>query len=131
MRRIAILKTGSTRLTQTVARRGGDYESWFAETLVPLGVQVEVLDAVGSELPDRNNWDGVVITGSPASVHHREPWSEAAGRWIAQRVAKGMPTLVQSVKDGLNGMPPTGLCADCTDEEYQALIVFMASPASQ
>ena len=93
MRRIAILKTGSTRLTQTVARRGGDYESWFAETLVPLGVQVEVLDAVGGELPDRNDWDGVVITGSPASVHHREPWSEAAGRWIARRVAKGMPTL--------------------------------------
>ncbi|MCP4840569.1 MAG: cytochrome c5 family protein, partial [Halieaceae bacterium] len=49
----------------------------------------------------------------------------------APRMAKGMPALVQSVKDGLNGMPPTGLCADCTDEEYEELIVFMASPAPQ
>ena len=45
------------------------------------------------------------------------------------RVAKGMPAMVQAVKDGLNGMPPTGLCADCTDEEYMALIEFMAAPA--
>lgn len=45
------------------------------------------------------------------------------------RMGKGMPALVQAVKDGLNGMPPTGLCADCSDEEYQNLIVFMASPA--
>jgi len=45
------------------------------------------------------------------------------------RLAKGMPTLLTSVKQGLNGMPPTGLCADCTDEEYTALIQFMSSPA--
>ena len=58
------------------------------------------------------------------------PKTHDTAAW-APRMAKGIPTLVQSVKDGLNGMPPTGLCADCTDEEYQALIVFMASPASQ
>ena len=45
------------------------------------------------------------------------------------RMAKGMPALVGAVKSGLNGMPPTGLCADCTDEEYAALIEFMAAPA--
>ena len=45
------------------------------------------------------------------------------------RMEKGMDVLVQSVKDGLNGMPPTGLCADCSDEEYQALIEYMAAPA--
>lgn len=45
------------------------------------------------------------------------------------RMAKGMPALVDSVKKGLNGMPPTGLCADCTDEEYTALIEYMAAPA--
>jgi len=45
------------------------------------------------------------------------------------RAAKGMPAMVQAVKDGLNAMPPTGLCADCTDEEYTALIEFMAAPA--
>lgn len=45
------------------------------------------------------------------------------------RLERGMPALLLSVKDGLNGMPPTGLCAACTDEEYTALIEFMAAPA--
>ncbi len=45
------------------------------------------------------------------------------------RMAKGMDAMVASVKKGLNGMPPTGLCADCTDEEYMALIEYMAAPA--
>ena len=43
-------------------------------------------------------------------------------------MAKGMEALVASVKNGLNAMPPTGLCADCSDEEYAALITYMASP---
>jgi cytochrome c5 len=45
------------------------------------------------------------------------------------RMAKGMDVLVAEVKNGYNAMPPTGLCADCTDEEYKEMIVFMASPA--
>ena len=45
------------------------------------------------------------------------------------RMEKGMDVLVQSVKTGLNGMPPTGLCPDCTDDEYKALIEYMAAPA--
>ena len=44
------------------------------------------------------------------------------------RLAKGMEALVASVKNGLNAMPPTGLCADCTDEEYQELITYMSTP---
>ena len=45
------------------------------------------------------------------------------------RIDKGMDVMVASVKNGLNAMPATGLCADCTDEEYTALIEFMAAPA--
>ncbi len=45
------------------------------------------------------------------------------------RLEKGMDTLVESVKNGMNAMPPTGLCATCTDDEYKALIIYMASPA--
>jgi cytochrome c5 len=44
-------------------------------------------------------------------------------------VDKGMPTMLESVKNGLNAMPATGLCGDCTDEEYIALIEYMAAPA--
>lgn len=42
---------------------------------------------------------------------------------------KGMPALLESVHKGINAMPPTGLCGDCTDAEYTALIEFMAAPA--
>jgi GMP synthase (glutamine-hydrolysing) len=93
MPHLAILKTGSTRLAASVARRGGDYEHWFAEGLRPMGATVEVLDAVGGTLPDRGSWDGIVITGSPASVHDAAPWSERAAAWVARQVADGMPTL--------------------------------------
>ena len=44
------------------------------------------------------------------------------------RLAKGMDKLVVSVKGGLNAMPPRGMCADCTDADYKALISYMSAP---
>ncbi len=41
------------------------------------------------------------------------------------RLDKGMEALVASVKNGLNAMPPRGMCMDCTDEDYQATIEWM------
>ena len=45
------------------------------------------------------------------------------------RMAKGMEVLVASVNNGLNAMPPKGMCFDCTDADYTALIEYMAAPA--
>lgn len=45
------------------------------------------------------------------------------------RMAKGMDALVSSVKNGLNAMPPKGMCFDCSDEEYKELITYMSQPA--
>ncbi|MFT6050979.1 MAG: cytochrome c5 [Halioglobus sp.] len=47
----------------------------------------------------------------------------------APRLEKGMDVLVASVNAGLNAMPPKGMCFDCTDDDYKALINFMAAPA--
>ncbi len=55
------------------------------------------------------------------------PMAHSEKAW-APRMAKGMDELLKSVKNGLNAMPPTGLCADCSDEEYKELITYMASP---
>lgn len=41
------------------------------------------------------------------------------------RLAKGMDALVKSAREGLNAMPPKGMCADCTDEDFRALIEYM------
>ncbi len=45
------------------------------------------------------------------------------------RMAKGMDALVASVSNGMNAMPPKGMCFDCSDEDYKALIEYMAKPA--
>lgn len=55
------------------------------------------------------------------------PKTGAADQW-APRLEKGMDTLVTHVKDGFNAMPPKGLCFDCSDAEFKALIEFMAQP---
>ncbi len=56
------------------------------------------------------------------------PKTHDTAAW-APRLAKGMPALLESVKKGFNAMPPTGMCADCTDADYTALIEFMAATA--
>ena len=56
------------------------------------------------------------------------PKTGDAATW-EPRLAKGMDVLVQSVSNGLNAMPPKGMCFDCSDEEYAALIEYMATPA--
>lgn len=56
------------------------------------------------------------------------PKTGDAAAW-EPRLAKGIDTLVQSINNGLNAMPPKGMCFDCSDEDYKALIQYMASPA--
>lgn len=41
-------------------------------------------------------------------------------------MAKGMGILVKHVKEGYNAMPPKGMCNDCSDDEYRALIEYMS-----
>ena len=56
------------------------------------------------------------------------PTTGDAEAW-APRMAKGMDVLVQSASNGLNAMPPKGMCFDCSDADYTALIEYMAAPA--
>ena len=43
------------------------------------------------------------------------------------RMAKGMDAMLNSVINGFGGMPPLGLCMDCSAEQFEALIRFMAA----
>jgi cytochrome c5 len=45
------------------------------------------------------------------------------------RAGKGMETLLANAINGINAMPPKGLCADCSDEELQASIQHMIDSA--
>lgn len=40
------------------------------------------------------------------------------------RLALGMDALMLSVKNGKNAMPAKGMCNDCTDADYKALIQY-------
>lgn len=60
----------------------------------------------------------VGVAGAPATGD-AEAW--------APRMEKGMDALVASVRNGLNAMPPGGLCNSCSDDDYAALITYMAT----
>lgn len=45
------------------------------------------------------------------------------------RAGKGMETLLANAINGLNAMPPRGLCADCSDEDLENVIQYMIDSA--
>lgn len=55
------------------------------------------------------------------------PKSHDTAAW-APKLEKGMPALVASINNGLNAMPPKGMCFDCSDAQYKELINYMAGP---
>lgn len=52
------------------------------------------------------------------------PKTGNAAQW-APRLEKGADVLLNSVVNGLGAMPPKGLCMDCTEAEFTALIEYM------
>ena len=60
-----------------------------------------------------------------ASGAAQAPKTHDVEAW-APRLKKGMPALLASVKNGIGAMPPKGLCMDCSDAEYTALIELMS-----
>ena len=91
-RPLAIIKAGDT--FGPLREERGDFEHWVLAGLGPIGLPVVVLDPRrGDTLPQPAQISGAVVTGSHEMVSHREPWSEAAGAWLAQLVAHGTPLL--------------------------------------
>lgn len=91
MPRVVILKTGTTY--PTLRETFGDFDSWFVARLAP-ELNVHVVDVTADDLPGRpEDWDGIVITGSPAMVSDREPWSERTAGWLAEAVGAEVPVL--------------------------------------
>ncbi|GAB2902444.1 hypothetical protein GCM10027180_35940 [Microbulbifer echini] len=43
------------------------------------------------------------------------------------RLDKGMDVLVDNAINGFQGMPPLGLCFECSPEQFEQLIAFMAT----
>jgi cytochrome c5 len=58
------------------------------------------------------------VAGSPKAFD--------AAAW-KPRLDKGMDVLLSSVKNGIGAMPPMGICMDCTDAEFKAVITLMST----
>ena len=48
----------------------------------------------------------------------------------APRMEKGMDAVVANAINGLNTMPPKGLCFDCTDDDLRALVEYMVASSN-
>jgi GMP synthase (glutamine-hydrolysing) len=89
--RPVILMTGHT--LDDLRPRRGDFHDWFAARVGwPLD-RFHVVEAVEPDLPDPRGVDGVLVSGSAASVHDHEPWSVRAGEWLAAAADAGVPIL--------------------------------------
>ncbi|PNK61272.1 c-type cytochrome [Psychrobacter sp. FDAARGOS_221] len=54
------------------------------------------------------------------------PKTGDSATWKKLTAQKGMPALVDSVKEGMSQMPAGGLCSSCSDADYKALIEYMS-----
>ncbi len=56
------------------------------------------------------------------------PRSGNTEQW-APRLQKGLDTLLANTKNGINSMPAKGMCMNCSDDDFRALILFLSGQA--
>jgi cytochrome c5 len=93
--------------------------------LLAIGITLFAAGALAQ--PDMAKYDKSCKVCHDAGVAGAPKTGDAAA-W-QPRMAKGMDVLLVSVNNGLNAMPPKGMCFDCTDADYTALIEYMSTPA--
>lgn len=91
-REFLLVKVGRT--LPDIAARRGDFEAFFAQAS---GLGPEAFHLVSAfedePLPSARGFAGVIVTGSPAMVTDREPWSVRTGEWLRRAVEDGAPLL--------------------------------------
>lgn len=91
----------------------------FAALAATLSVNVQAFDVEAKYSQTCAACHAMGVAGAPKAFD-KAAWEP--------RMALGMDTLVTSVTNGKNAMPPRGLCMDCTADQYKALINYMAAP---
>ena len=69
--KLAILETGHP--PGDLAERFGNYPKMFADMIGP-GPEVKAFDVQAGKFPGRDEYDALLITGSPAGVYEPLPW---------------------------------------------------------
>ncbi|HTM20612.1 MAG TPA: gamma-glutamyl-gamma-aminobutyrate hydrolase family protein [Kofleriaceae bacterium] len=76
-----------------VAAEHGDFAAFFRRAAGDAAVELVIGDGLGTPLPDLRAYDGVIMTGSPASLTEPEPWMEEAVELVRQAHESGTPLL--------------------------------------
>lgn len=81
--KVLIVKSGTTN--PPVVEKHGDYDFWFQSSLSKHAIQWSVVSVYeGAELPNPDDFDGIILTGSPSSVWENEPWMLSTIEWLNQ-----------------------------------------------
>lgn len=127
-------------LSLTVLGCGGDkapaqltaeQEKGVAERLAPAGEVVMATEVapVAAATAGGAARSGEEIYNSKCTTCHAAGVAGApilgnVGDW-GPRIAKGVDVLYASSIGGFNGMPPKGLCMDCSDDELKSTVDYM------
>lgn len=91
-KKVLIIKTGST--LPSLSKKYGDFEDWILTGMMIPRTEALVCEAFkGAELPDSEQINAAVITGSHDMVTDHQPWSERTARWLAGAVEKELAIL--------------------------------------
>jgi len=87
-----ILKLGSTY--PFLSQKYGDFEDWIKQGLDSKILEIEVVNIQKiPQLPEPENYSGIILTGSHATIMDREEWSERTAAWIPKVLDKKVPLL--------------------------------------
>lgn len=117
MRRIALLLAVLGLLTACDDTPKHPPERATAATAMPAAPALAQVYDTSCKLCHANPASGAPLTADKAAWH--------------PRIAQGTDTLLDHSINGYNGMPPMGLCMQCSEAQFVALISFMAGVERQ
>lgn len=88
-----------------------------AEPVVEAAAEVAAFDVESTYQMSCFACHGTGAAGAPI-MGDADAWTE--------RMAKGMDAVMVNVINGINAMPPKGLCMTCSDENLQSLVNYMS-----
>ena len=78
----------------SLSQKHGDFEDWIKDGLRALDQEIEVINIQKkAQLPNPENYSGIILTGSHATIMDREEWSERTAAWIPKVLEKKIPLL--------------------------------------
>ncbi|MBV1931589.1 MAG: c-type cytochrome [Porticoccaceae bacterium] len=105
-------------------------ETAMSERLAPAGEVIMASDVASAPAASSGgSRSGEDVYNSKCTTCHTSgaagaPMLGSTEQW-ADRIGKGIDTLYTGAISGINGMPPKGLCFDCSDDELKAAVDYM------